>query len=195
MLLKSCKLLKKNTVTSLPILKGDFTEYWTDGLGSAAKQTGMNRSSKERLIQTETLWTILHPGEPAPRTDFDEAWRNVIMGTEHTWCYMDPRQQPITNDILKVKFGYFKKAEEQSKYLMEYTLSAIADTMSSIIGVFNTLSWNRSGLVSVPLNRGSGYNSVYDDMDKPILSQRLSTGQLVFLAGDVPAFGSKGTII
>ncbi len=89
----------------LPVLKGDFTEYWTDGLGTAARQTGMNRSSKERLIQTETLWSMLHPGEAAPVSGFEEAWRNVILGTEHTWCFMDPKKQPITNDILKVKFG------------------------------------------------------------------------------------------
>ena len=50
----------------LPVLTGDFTEYWTDGLGTAAKQTGMNRSSKERLIQAETLWTMLHPDEVLP---------------------------------------------------------------------------------------------------------------------------------
>ena len=37
--------------TGFPVYRGDFTEYWTDGLGTAAKQTGMNRSSKERLIQ------------------------------------------------------------------------------------------------------------------------------------------------
>ena len=31
----------------LPELRGDFTEYWTDGLGTAAKQTAMNRTGKD----------------------------------------------------------------------------------------------------------------------------------------------------
>lgn len=175
----------------LPVLKGDFTEYWTDGLGTAAKQTGMNRNSKERLIQTETLWTMLHPGEAAPRSDFDEAWRNVIMGTEHTWCYMDPSKQPITNDILKVKFGFFQQAEDRSKSLLTSTLSSATDSSSSIVGVFNTLSWVRSGLVSVSAGQCKLFNSICDEKGKTLLSQRLLTGELVFTASDIPALESK----
>ena len=179
----------------LPVLQGDFTEYWTDGLGTAAKQTGMNRSSKERLIQTETLWTMLQPGKPAPRSDFDEAWRNVIMGTEHTWCYMDPKKQPITNDILKVKFGYFQEAEDRSKSLMAAALSPVTDNESPVIGVFNTLSWSRVGLVTIPSAQSKNFASVCDEKGKTILSQQLTTGELVFIATDVPAFGSKKYIL
>lgn len=175
----------------LPVLRGDFTEYWTDGLGSAAKQTSMNRSARERLIQAETLWTMLHPGEPAPRSDFDEAWRNVIMGTEHTWCYSDPRKQPISNDILNVKFGYFQEAENRSKSLMTSALSPATYSESPIVGVFNTLSWPRSGLVSVSAKQSKNFNSICDEKGKTIISQRLSTGELVFSATDVSAFGLK----
>jgi alpha-mannosidase len=174
-----------------PVLSGDFTEYWTDGLGTAAKQTAMNRSSKERLIQTETLWSMLHPNEPAPRQAFEEAWRNVIMGTEHTWCYMDPSKQPITNDILKVKFGFFQNAEDQSNSLLKSALSVVMDNSSSIVGVFNTLSWPRSGLVLVSPEQCKFFNNISDDKGNTILSQRLSTGELVFIAKDVPALGSK----
>lgn len=175
----------------LPTLSGDFTEYWTDGLGTAARQTGINRSTKERLIQAETLWTMLRPGEVAPRADFDEAWRNVIMGTEHTWCYFDPGKQPITGDILKVKFGFFEDAQNQSKLLINKTLSSLSDSLSSKIGVFNTLSWSHNGLVYVPREQSKSFNSVSDDKGKTVLTQRLSTGELVFIAADVPAFGSK----
>ena len=174
----------------LPVLKGDFTEYWTDGLGTAAKQTGMNRSSKERLIQAETLWAMIHPGEPSPQSDFEEAWRNVIMGTEHTWCYMDPSKQPITNDILNVKFGYFQKAEELSKSLMDSVLLPVNDYESTNVGVFNTLSWQRSGLVSIPASQSNAFKSIYDEKGEPVISQRLSTGELVFLASDIPPLGS-----
>lgn len=175
----------------LPVLSGDFTEYWTDGLGTAAKQTGMNRSSKERLIQAEVLWTMLHPGEPAPRSEFEEAWRNVIMGTEHTWCYMDPEKQPITNEILNVKFGFFQKAEDQSKVLLKSALSAVTDSGSSVLMVFNTLSWSRSGLVYLSLDQSNMFYNICDEKGKTLISQRLSTGELVFLASDIPAFGSK----
>ncbi len=185
------KTFEEKYGNSLPVYKGDFTEYWTDGLGTAARQTGMNRSSKERLIQAETLWSMVNPDVPVPADAFNEAWRNVIMGTEHTWCYMDPSKQPITNNILAVKFGFFQRAEEQSRYLLKSALSAVADTESPYIGVFNTLQWDRSQIVTIPASQRGKYNMVADENDVPLLSQVLSTGELSFLAVDIPAFGSK----
>ena len=185
------KVFEEKYGNQLPVLKGDFTEYWTDGLGTAAKQTGMNRSSKERLIQTETLWAMLHPGEAPPRADIDEAWRNVIMGTEHTWCFMDPKLQPITNDILKVKFDYFQKAEDMSKSLLSTTLSLVTDEDGSIVAVFNSLSWQRGGLVYISAKKSESFRSVCNENGETVLSQRLSTGELIFLADSIPAFGSK----
>ncbi|MDH7461731.1 glycoside hydrolase family 38 C-terminal domain-containing protein [Chitinophagaceae bacterium 26-R-25] len=179
----------------LPVLSGDFTEYWTDGLGTAAKQTAMNRNTKERLIQDEMLWAMLHTGEPAPRTDLKEAWRNVGLGTEHTWCYYDPSKQPITDDILKVKFGYFQKGEGISKTLMQQAFAPVAKNESEIIGVFNTLSWSRSQLVKISKEQSINYNSVADDKGNPVFSQRLSTGELAFMADNVPALGAKNYLL
>ncbi|TWF33949.1 glycosyl hydrolase family 38 [Chitinophaga polysaccharea] len=175
----------------LPVLSGDFTEYWTDGLGAAAKQTSMNRVTKERLIQDETLWTMLHTGKPAPRSEMKEAWRNVSMGTEHTWCYFDPSKQPITNDILQVKFGYFQRGADISDSLKVLALSSVTQNGSSTIAVFNTLSWNRSGLVLLSKSQSEKFNSINDNNGKPVLSQRLSTGELVFVAKDIPALGQR----
>ncbi|MGN7889850.1 glycoside hydrolase family 38 C-terminal domain-containing protein [Dyadobacter endophyticus] len=182
---------EKKYADQLPVLSGDFTEYWTDGLGAAAKQTSMNRNTKERLIQNETLWTMLHPGEPAPRAEIKEAWRNVSMGTEHTWCYFDPSKQPITNDILQVKFGFFQEAEKTSKSLLNLTLANVSQDESSAVGVFNTLSWKRSGLVYLTAQQSGRFNGIADEKGRKVSSQRLSSGELIFLAADVPAFGLK----
>ncbi len=179
----------------LPVLSGDFTEYWTDGLGTAAKQTAMNRASKERLIQAETLWSILNPETPAPRTEISEAWRNIIMGTEHTWCYMDPKRQPITNDILKVKFGFFQQGEEISKSILVRSMNNVTAEGISEIGVFNTLSWTRSGLVFLTPMQSGKYNCVVDLQGKYVPAQKLSTGELVFMASQVPPLGSKKYIL
>ena len=113
------------------------------------------------------------------------------MGTEHTWCFMDPGKQPISNDILKVKFGFFREAEDRSNSLLNFTLAPVTDDESSITGVFNTLSWPRSGLVSIPARQSINFNSICDENGKTILSQRLSTGELIFLAADIPPLASK----
>jgi hypothetical protein len=68
------EMIDKKYGDQLPVVKGDYTEYWTDGLGTAAGLTALNRNAKEKLTQAETLWTMLYPGKPAPRNEFDEAW-------------------------------------------------------------------------------------------------------------------------
>ena len=92
--------------------RGDFTEYWTDTGARHRRQTNRHepRLGRSGMIQADTLWTMLHHGQPAPRADFDEAWRYVILGTEHTWCFADPGREPINNDILQVKFSYFQQS-------------------------------------------------------------------------------------
>jgi hypothetical protein len=175
----------------LPSFRGDFTEYWTDGLGSAAKETSMNRHSKERLIQSDILWSMLHPGEKAPREELNEAWRNVLMGSEHTWCYMSPDQADMQNEIWNVKQGFFRSAETNSQRLLSNSLKSITAKNSKLIGVLNTLSWSRSGLITLSKEQSAGFSSVKDENNKPVVCQRLSTGELVFWSSDVPGFGVK----
>jgi hypothetical protein len=173
----------------IPTYKGDFTEFWTDGgAGTAAKQTAQNRASKERLVQAETLWTMLKTGEPAPRQKFNEAWWNILMGSEHTWCYMAPHQEPINSVILSSKFAFFNNAEQQSKALLKM---AIPETNSEYIAVFNNLSWERTGIVTLTSEMSKGFSSVTNVDGKPVKAQKLSSGELIFKAENVPAFGSK----
>jgi len=175
----------------IPSYRGDFTEYWTDGLGSAAKETSMNRHSKERLIQTDILWSILHTGEKAPRARMNEAWRNVLMGSEHTWCYMNPNQADMQDEIWRVKQNFFKTAEESSLQLLANSLNPVLTEKSNIIAVYNTLSWQRGGLITLTNEQSKDAFSVKDENNNFVISQRLSSGELVFLATDIPAFGAK----
>lgn len=175
----------------LPVLKGDFTEYWTDGLGSKAAFTGHHREVKERLVQAETLRGMLKPGDPAPRADYEEAWRNVIMGTEHTWAYMNPNQQPICDVILDVKLDYFRNADKMQKELLDEALAGIRQE-SATICVFNTSSWERGEVVYLSPEISKDYTNVADaETGKEMLSQRLSDGRLVFRAEGIGAFGAK----
>jgi hypothetical protein len=177
---------------TIPVLSGDYTEYWTDGLGTSAKHAAMNRTVKERLVQTETLWSMLNPFKPFPRQDMDEAWRNVILGTEHTWAFMDPGRQPISNDILNTKLGYFEEAGRRSHELLLKTFPLASGTEHATFAVFNTHSWTHGGLVVLTAEQSRGYHSVTDlETGTEALSQRLSTGKFVFMAEDIPALGCK----
>jgi alpha-mannosidase len=177
------RAFEKKYGAQLPVRRGDFTEYWTDGVGSGARETSMNRTTAERLIQADTLWTMLHRSEPAPRAEFDEAWRNVILGSEHTWGGSNTSPENYFNrEIWRVKQGYFREAENRSKTMLAAALAPVAATNSETIAVFNTLSWPRTGLVTLP----AGVAGIAGEP-----TQKLSSGETVFLAKDVPALGVK----
>ena len=194
--------IEKNYGDKLPVVKGDFTEYWTDGLGTAARLTAINRNAKERLVQAETLWTMLRPGKPAPRAEFDEAWRYITLGSEHTWCAENTTEPFFQDAIWKVKQSYFREADDRSQSLFDDALAPATDKSSGALGpadgpakggvaVFNTHSWKHGGLVTLSKVESSRGDRVVDDRDRDVPAQRLSTGELAFLASDVPAFGSR----
>ena len=196
------RAIEQNYGDKLPVVTGDFTEYWTDGLGTAARLTAINRNAKERLVQAETLWTMLRPGKAAPRAEFDEAWRYIALGSEHTWCTENPSEPFFQDAIWKVKQSYFREADDRTQTLLEKALAPATDKSNGALGpaegpsaggvvVFNTHSWKHGGLVTLSRAESGRGDGVTDDQGKAVPSQRLSTGELAFLAADVPAFGSR----
>lgn len=186
----------------LPEVHGDYTEYWTDGLGTAAALTAANRNAKERLIQAESLWSMLRPGRPAPRDEFDEAWRYIMLGSEHTWCFENPTEPFFQDAIWKVKQGYFREGADRSQVLLDDALAPATDRSQGGLGtavgpaaggiaVFNTHSWQHDGLVTLSPAESQPGDRVVDADGNPVPSQRLSTGQLVFQATAIPALGSR----
>jgi alpha-mannosidase len=174
----------------IPEVRGDYTEYWTDGLGTDALRVGLNRHAKERLVDAEILWSMLNAQSPAPLQAFHDSWRNVLLGTEHTWGYSDPTA-PIAKLVEATKASYFENADRSSRELVAEALKPILKTGSTSIAVLNTLSWNRGGLVTLPAAESRNVNRVLTEQGKEMPAQRLSSGELAFLASDIPAFGSR----
>ncbi|MDD4193461.1 MAG: hypothetical protein PHI28_19150, partial [Mangrovibacterium sp.] len=196
------EMIEKKYGDQLPVVKGDYTEYWTDGLGTAAGLTAMNRNTREKLTQAETLWTMLRPGQPAPRKEFDEAWRHVMLGSEHTWCFENPAEPYFQDAIWKVKQDYFHQASDRTQTLFNDALAPATDKSNGLLGppegpsaggvaVFNTNSWNRGGLVTLSKAESLRGDRVVDEHGREVPSQRLTTGELVFICSDVPALGSR----
>jgi len=76
--------MKRNTAQIIPQYHGDFTEFWTNGLGADAASVGKGRIAKESLIQAEILWSILRPGKSSTEK-FKQAWEDNLLSAEHTW--------------------------------------------------------------------------------------------------------------
>jgi hypothetical protein len=96
-------------------------------MGVAARENVKNRNAKERLLQAETVWTLLRPGKPAPRNDFDEAWRYVILGSEHTYASENPSDPFFFEATWNAKQRYFREAEERSIKMLQNALAPATD--------------------------------------------------------------------
>ena len=179
----------------VPRVRGDFTPYWEDGAGSSAAETSINRDAAERLVQTETLWAMLDPaGYPAEQ--FQDAWRNVILYDEHTWgahCSISQPESDFTKAQWKIKQAFALNADLQSRNLLNNALAGhrTAEKQVAAVDVFNTSSWTRTDLVVLPKSLAVPGDVVRDSEGQAVKSQRLSTGELAFLASDIAPFSAK----
>ncbi len=170
----------------IPQVHGDYTEYWTDGLGSDARRVGEVRVAKERLVDSQVLATLLKPGHPATLAGTDDAWRDVMLASEHTWGYYVP-SSPFAKRVEAVKASYFDGAADRSRALQTAALKSIERPDGDAITVINTLSFPRTGVVTIH----SPAPGIVDDAGRDVPAQRLADGDLAFLAADVPALGCK----
>jgi alpha-mannosidase len=175
---------------SLREFRGDLTPYWEDGAASTARETGMNRASADRLSQAATLFAMRGPAQ-LPSPGFEAAWKSVLLYSEHTWGAdrsIDRPDDPFTLDQWKVKQGFALAADRQSRELFAAALPAAKASISSV-DVYNTTQWERTDIAVLPADVGAA--GVADDTGSALPSQRLSSGELLFVARAVPAFGAR----
>lgn len=185
---------EKRYGAQLPEVRGDWTPYWEDGAGSSSLETALNRSSSDRVAQAESLWSLLDPAS-YPVTAFGEAWRNVLLYSEHTWgawCSVSHPSRPETLDQWALKRAYAAQADLQSRRLLSRAAALLpGKEIPDAVDLFNTGSWPRSEWVVIPRDFGDGLDRVTDDQGGPVPSQRLANGDLALFARDVPPFAAR----
>ena len=176
----------------IPHISGDYTEYWTDGVSSAANETALSRKSSDKLKQVAAIWAIRNkPGYPAQK--FDDTWKNLLLYNEHTWGAYNSVDEPDNDKVRsewQIKQGYALQAKQETDDLLKQAVAPLS-AKDGTIAVYNTLSWARTEVVYVPAVLSTKGDLVRDEKGAKVPSQRLSTGELAFLAGEVPQFGSK----
>ena len=187
--------LERRYGDQLPELRGDFTPYWEDGAASSAQETALNRAAAERLVQAETLYSLLQP-EHYPDDQFQQAWRNVVLYDEHTWgahCSISQPESDFTKAQWAIKQQFALDADLQSKKLLEQSVSKhrSQSNVTAAVDVFNTCSWPRTDIVTISRETKVAGELVKDAQGTVVPSQRLKTGELVFLASQVPPLAAK----
>lgn len=188
------RAFEKRYGDTLPVVRGDWTPYWEDGAGSSAFQTAQNRHSSDRLAQAAGIFAMRNPAG-YPLAEFTDAWRNVLLYSEHTWGAWCSISQPESKETLEqwaIKKSYADQAEAQSRALLVKALASSepADPLAEGLDILNTLSWPRTELVTLSADLSRTGDRVLGPKRQPVLSQRLRSGALVFVAEEVPAMGS-----
>ncbi|HEX7571939.1 MAG TPA: glycoside hydrolase family 38 C-terminal domain-containing protein, partial [Bacteroidota bacterium] len=185
---------EKKYGAGLPAFGGDFTPYWEDGAASTAYELGVNRTTAEQLVQTEALYTILAPAKYDPAKFYD-AWRNVLLFDEHTWGAFNSTSDPDSSFVVKqweIKQRFAIDGARESGELRKHIARAPSGgAASGAVEVINTNSWERTDLVVLSREASTTGDVVKDETGGEVPSQRLSTGELAFLARHVPALGAR----
>ena len=190
--------VKQQDLSSLPIWGDElYLEYHQGTFTTQAKMKELNRRSEVLLTNAEKLSTIASGyGMTVGKADLQEAWKKTLFNQFH--------------DILPgsgIREVYID-ASESYDGVRSIGTHELNRALSTIIGaintsrlpkgmpvlVFNTLSWDRTDLVTVDLPEGdmSEY-AVYDRLGKEVVSQMVQRDryheQVLFVGRDVPSFG------
>ncbi|HEX5425104.1 MAG TPA: polysaccharide lyase family protein [Candidatus Acidoferrales bacterium] len=186
----------------LDTVVGDGGPYWEDGFGSDAKYTAIDRNNQQRATSAEKLSTVaafVDPNLAPPRKLIAGMWRSLILYAEHTfdsWDSVYRRNSEEAKRQLATKNEYVREAQQDVDSLSERSLSQIANEIhmpSKTLLVFNTLSWQRSGVVSLDLDNGEVIAEYPSLKPVSVEVQRKGNGydRVRFLATDVPAMGYR----
>lgn len=178
----------------LPTYGGDMTPTWEDGAASTARETAMNRETSARLAQTEVLWSMLNKKNPFPVDKFAEAWKNVVLFSEHTWGASASGPEPhsqFTKDLWAGKKMYADSANMQSHALYNEALSSLNAPDGNYIHILNTNLWNRTDVVTLDSNIDLTGKDLIDATGKKMEIQRMHNGSWSFIAENVPALSSS----
>jgi len=179
--------------SEIPVISGDLTPYWEDGATSTSADLALNRRAGEQLIQAQALQAMVS-STGAEEGWAPKAWNNVIMYDEHTWgayCSISDPEDPFTVSQEEYKQRFAIRADSLTCKAMEDVLKERTLEKSGYIDVFNTSSWKRSEMVLLTADQSLAGDRVLDDREKPVVSQRLASGELAFRAEEIPAFGAR----
>jgi alpha-mannosidase len=195
---------------SFPVIRGAWPDWWTDGFGASAREVTATRTAEVSLIANMAgLSMAALKGIPLPAgTDekTDLVKNALLFYTEHTTGYSESVREPYSQPTMEqraLKESYAWEADRRSASVGEEAMgllqSAFKREKEPSLLVFNSLNWNRSGLITVYIDhqivpRGTNAG-IYDQQGNRMASQSLShrsdgTYWAIWVR-DVPAFGYK----
>lgn len=168
---------------TLPVHRGDWTDWWADGVASSAFETGLNRSTHGLLRSAGTCeaWLRLQGRDAFESSRLDAAYEQATLYDEHTWGSFGSIDAPAsawTRAQWNRKAGFAYSAWAEAGDLLARGARALAGGVADRapdgrfnlgdltaeeaypaneideLLVVNTLPWDREVVVEEPERRG-----------------------------------------
>ncbi len=202
--------IENNHSNDLPVFRAAWPDWWTDGVGSACRETGASRKTHAELIANQGLFSMAKLlGADIPQEindDIEEIMDDILFYDEHTYGAAESISDPgCENSMVQwaEKSAYIWEAVKKSALLKEKAMGFIQPylnkTETPVITIFNTLNWKRSGLTEVYIDHeilpANKEFRIVDDDNNEIPAQSLSSREDGTYWGiwveNIPAFGYK----
>ncbi|MCB9854505.1 MAG: hypothetical protein H6818_02375 [Phycisphaerales bacterium] len=200
--------VKTNHADALPTRRLAWPDWWTDGFGSAARESAAARLTQANLVAAEGLLAMecaLGLQAPAPMThEIEDIHDDLIFYGEHTFGAAESIRTPLNeNSVVQwaEKASYAWDAVKRAAVLIEGGMGRLAAHVgcgaSQELLVVNTLNFTRSGLLEIyvdhefwPIDKPF---RVLDENGTPqpiqLLRSREEGSYWAVWVRDIPAFG------
>ncbi|MDD2629795.1 MAG: glycoside hydrolase family 38 C-terminal domain-containing protein, partial [Limnochordia bacterium] len=175
----------------LPVVTGDLSDWWNDGVASSARETSLNRQARTMLPQAETLATLL--GLEYPR--LTTAYENLVLYHEHTWgsdnaLPTNPVQQVIWREKARFAEDAFSTAQQVLQDSVAFLANKVCQNPGEIV-VYNGNSQPMSGPVQVLAPKTNVHQVVDLDTHELHRIQWVTDDMFLFVAKEVPPLGYR----
>ncbi|MGN0519738.1 MAG: glycosyl hydrolase-related protein [Candidatus Fimenecus sp.] len=179
----------------IPIENGTEENWWNDGWGTTAYESGTNKRNSNLLPVAETAasFASLHYGEAYPYDDLATAWERCSVYNEHTWGFNQYKDCDEYHQQFEWKRANALGANALIEKTVDSTMHALANhtkTAGQNIFVYNPLNRQRTDMVSVKLDEDfPKFFCIYSGGESVPYTQDGNT--VTFVARDIPALGYK----
>jgi hypothetical protein len=203
--------LEKSHASELAVHRQAWPDWWTDGFGSAARETAAARETHAAMQVNEGLLAMAsvlgNPPSPSAAQRVASIQEALLFYDEHTFGAAESISHPEAENSM-VQWGeksaYAWEAVKNAGLLREEALGLLQPFITRAdkptIAVFNTLGWTRSGLIQafidheiLPADRKFRILDSQSGAEIPAqrMRGRAEGSYWAFWVKDVPAMGFK----
>ncbi len=174
--------LREEAGDRLQVFEGDWTDWWADGIGSAAREVAMGREGQRSVAVGQALHTLADllgdPDHDEWTDDVDRCYERLTLFDEHTWGAADPWRDDLegrTSGRLQwqTKGSFALEAHDRALMLRDHGVRRLGAALHDdggrarepVLTVLNLSAREAGGVVSVFVPQEMGMEGGVEAVD------------------------------